>query len=91
MNSRELICDAMFPKPTERIPVMPQICHDLSLYIRAAEEGTDVLDGYQECAERPEMVFEYVIDLVRRIRCFLTGWIYHEHLQYAQRQGTGND
>ena len=53
-------------KPTERIPVMPQICHDLPLYIRAAEEGTDVLDGYRECAERPEMVFEYMIGLVRR-------------------------
>ena len=37
MNSRELMKAAMRREPTERIPTMPQICHDLPIRIEAAE------------------------------------------------------
>ncbi len=37
MNSRELMIAAMRREPTERIPTMPQICHDLPVRLYAGE------------------------------------------------------
>ena len=69
MNSRELMKTAMRREPTERIPTMPQICYDLPVRIRAAENNTDWRDGYKQCAENPELVYDYLIELVRRVNC----------------------
>ncbi len=67
MNSRELMKTAMRRQPTERIPTMPQICYDLPVRIKANENNTDWRDGYKECAENPERIYDYVIELVQRI------------------------
>lgn len=69
MNSRQLMKSAMCRNPTERIPTMPQICYDLPVRVNAKEEGTDWKEGYQICAEQPEKVYDYVIDIVRRLGC----------------------
>lgn len=55
--------------PTERIPVMPQICYDLPLTIESIENETDVLDGYKRCAEKPELSYEYVIQISKSTGC----------------------
>ena len=39
MNSRELMRAAMRCQETERIPTMPQICHDVAIRIYAEEDG----------------------------------------------------
>jgi uroporphyrinogen decarboxylase len=67
MNSRELMCAAMRRQPTERIPTMPQICHDTPVRIFAAEDGRDWIDGMRLCLEQPSAIYDYVIRLVRRI------------------------
>lgn len=69
MNSRQLMKAAMRKQPTERIPTMPQICYDLPVRIKAKEEGTDWKEGYRICAEKPEKVYDYVIDIVKRLGC----------------------
>jgi len=69
MNSRELMRAAMRREPTERIPTMPQICHDTPARIFASEEGTDWRDGMRRCAERPETMYEYVMRLASRVGC----------------------
>ena len=68
-NSRELMKAAMLRRPTTRIPTMPQICHDVCIRIRATAEGTDWLQGYRQCAESPDLIYDYVIELVRGIGC----------------------
>ncbi|MCK4849848.1 MAG: hypothetical protein KAT11_00780 [Phycisphaerae bacterium] len=60
---------AMLRKPTARIPTMPQICHDVCIRIKATAEGTDWLEGYRQCAESPDLIYEYVIELARRVCC----------------------
>ena len=37
MNSRELMRAAMRREPTERIPTMPQICHDMPVRVYAGQ------------------------------------------------------
>ncbi len=69
MNSRELMKVAMRREPAQRIPTMPQICHDFPIHVRAKENKTDWQDGYKECIERPELVYDYVIDTVQRLGC----------------------
>jgi hypothetical protein len=69
MNSRELIKAVMRREPVERIPTMPQICHDLPIRILAYEQNLDWIDGYQQCAEKPSLSHDYVIDLALRIKC----------------------
>ena len=69
MNSRELMRAAMRREPTERIPTMPQICHDTPVRIFASERGTDWREGMRRCAERPETMYEYVMRLAARVGC----------------------
>ncbi len=69
MNSRQLMRAAMRRQPTERIGTMPQICHHTPVRIFADEDQTDWRDGMRHCAERPELIYEYVIRLVSRIGC----------------------
>ena len=69
MNSRELMRAAMRREPTDRIPTMPQICHDTPVMIYAAADGTDPREGYRRCAEHPTAMYEYVIKLVRQVGC----------------------
>ena len=56
-------------EPTERIPTMPQICHDFPIRVRAKENDTDWQDGYKQCIEHPELVYDYVIEIVQRLGC----------------------
>ena len=69
MNSRELMTAAMRRQPTPRIPVMPQICHDVSVRIFAEEDGWDWIDGVRYCLEQPGGVADYMIRLVQKIGC----------------------
>ena len=73
MTSRELMKAAMRRETTGRIPTMPQICHDVALRICATESNTDWMDGYKECAEIPQRIYDYVIDLVVNFRTFGNG------------------
>ena len=69
MNSRELMCATMWREPTERIPVMPQICHDLPIRLYAAESGGDWIEGMKRCVEDPAIIYDLVIRLVRQTGC----------------------
>ncbi len=69
LTPRELMCAAMRRRPTERIPTMPQICHDTPIRIYEAEYDGDWLDGLRRCVEDPALVYEYVIRLVEEVDC----------------------
>lgn len=69
MNSRELMKAAMRRETTERIPCMPQLCHDTAVRIRAQREGRDWLDGLAHCVENPAAVYDYVIRLAEEVDC----------------------
>ncbi|PKO22214.1 MAG: hypothetical protein CVU38_10465 [Chloroflexi bacterium HGW-Chloroflexi-1] len=69
MNSRELMAAAMRREPTERIPVMPQICHDLPVRIYAGEIERDWIDGMKRCIEDPAVIYDLVIRLVQQVGC----------------------
>jgi uroporphyrinogen-III decarboxylase len=71
MNSRELISAAMRREPAERIPVMPQICHDLPIRLTRCgpEWGGDWIDGMRRCVEEPAIIYDLVIRLVRETGC----------------------
>jgi Uroporphyrinogen decarboxylase (URO-D) len=72
MNPRELLCAAMRRQPTVRIPVMPQICHDLPVRVYAGqypEPGGDWIDGMKRCNEDPGVIYDLVIRLVRQTGC----------------------
>jgi MtaA/CmuA family methyltransferase len=66
MNPRELLRAAMRRERTERIPVMPQICHDLAVRIFEGEFAADWIDGMKSCAENPDLIYEQVIRLARQ-------------------------
>ena len=66
VNSRELIRAAMRRERTERIPVMPQICHDLAVRIYEGEFAADWVDGMKSCAENPDLIYELIIRLARQ-------------------------
>jgi uroporphyrinogen decarboxylase len=68
MNSRSLMAAAMRREPVERIPVMPQIWHDLPLRIYV-EEGRDWIDGLARCIEQPSLIDDAVIRLARDTGC----------------------
>ena len=55
-------------QPTERIPTMPQICHDVALRIYQSDE-CDWIDGLKRCLEDPSAVYDYVIRLVQDVDC----------------------
>lgn len=67
MTPRQLMQAAMRREPTERIPAMPQICHDVAVRIASAEDHGDWRQGMRRCAEQPEAIYEHVIDLARRV------------------------
>ena len=71
MNSRELMIAAMRREPTERIPTMPQICHDLPVRLYAGEPplGEDWLDGMRRCVEDPAVIYDLVIRIVQQVGC----------------------
>jgi len=66
---RELMRAAMRRQPTERIPTMPQICHDTPVRIYASDYGGDWIDGLGRCIEDPSVIYDYVIRLVEEINC----------------------
>ncbi len=68
-SSRQLMIDAFLRKPTQRIPTMPQICHDVALRIYESEGEGDWIDGLARCVEKPELVYDLVIKLVEDVDC----------------------
>jgi len=52
-------------EPVERIPTMPQICHDTA--VRIYEE--DWIAGMMRCQEQPALIHDYVIRLARQTGC----------------------
>lgn len=69
MTSREIMRAAMRREPTDRIPCMPQICHDVAVRLYAEADGGDWIDGMGRCVEDPSLVWDYVIRLVREVGC----------------------
>ena len=59
---------AMLREPTERIPTMPQICHDVALRIYE-NDACDWIDGLKHCLEDPCALYDYVIRLVEEVNC----------------------
>ncbi len=85
MNSRELMRLAMQRAPAPRIPVMPQICHDLPVRIYAGEFAPDWIDGMKRCVEDPGLIYDLVIRLVRQTGCDgLRLWVKPEPLRLAR-------
>jgi uroporphyrinogen-III decarboxylase len=68
MTSRALMRAAMLREPTERIPTMPQIWHDLPLRLDAGD-GEDWIDGLARCIEQPALIDAAVIRLARATAC----------------------
>lgn len=69
MNSHDLMAAAMRREPTERIPTMPQICHDVAVHLYGDERGGDWIDGMGRCCEDPAFIYDVVIRLVRQVGC----------------------
>ena len=69
MNSRELMTAAMHRESADRIPCMPQICHDVAVRIYAPQDGEDWLDALAHCIENPARVYDYVIRLAEDVGC----------------------
>lgn len=69
MTPRETMRAAMRREPTERIPCMPQICHDVAVRLYAESQEGDWIDGMAGCVEDPSVVYDYVIRLVEEIGC----------------------
>ena len=59
---------AMLRERTERIPTMPQICHDVALRIYQSDEF-DWVDGLKHCLEDPSAIYDCVIRLVEEVDC----------------------
>jgi len=68
LTPRNLMRAAMRRERTERIPVMPQICHDVALRIYQSDE-CDWIDGLARCLEDPSAVYDCVIRLVEEVNC----------------------
>ena len=69
LTSRQLMSAAMRRQPTDRIPTMPQICHDTPIRIYESEYDGDWLDGLRRCIAEPSVIYDYVIRLVEQIDC----------------------
>jgi len=69
LTPRELMRAAMRRQPTERIPVMPQICHDTPIRIYQSDYDGDWIDGLRRCVEDPSVIYDYVIRLVEEVSC----------------------
>ena len=66
---RELMTAAMRRQPTERIPTMPQVCHDTAIRVYASEDGEDWIEALRRCVEDPAVIYDYVIRLVEDVGC----------------------
>jgi hypothetical protein len=66
---REVMRAAMRREPTERIPSMPQICHDTPIHIYEDVMEGDWLDGLARCIQEPAVIYDYVIRLVEDVNC----------------------
>ena len=66
---RDLMRAAMRRQPTERIPTMPQICHDTAIRLYESVLDGDWLDGLARCIEDPALIYDYVIRLVEDVDC----------------------
>lgn len=69
LTARELMHAAMRRRPTERIPTMPQICHDTAVRIYESDHDGDWIDDLRRCIEDPEVIYDYVIRLVEEVDC----------------------
>ena len=69
MTGRAVMRASMKRQPAERIPTMPQICHDVAVRLFANEDGRDWIDAVARCIESPETVYDYVIRLVEKLDC----------------------
>ena len=87
MNPRELMRAAMRREATERIPTMPQICHDVAVRIYAEEDGRDWIDGMKRYLEEPSTISDYVIRLVEDIQCDGLRLFLHADPLKLQRSG----
>jgi uroporphyrinogen-III decarboxylase len=54
---------------TERIPVVPNLTHDMATRVYASDVGRDWLDVWQRCLENPAFGYELLIRLVREVGC----------------------
>ena len=68
-TSRALMRSAMRRETTERIPTMPQICHDTCVRIYESDDEGDWIDGLRRCIEDPALIYDYVIRLVEDVDC----------------------
>ena len=68
-TSRDLMRATMRRQPSDRIPTMPQICHDTPIRIYAAEDGDNWIDAMRRCVEDPAAIYDYVIRLVEDVNC----------------------
>ena len=69
ITPRQLMHAAMRRRPTERIPTMPQICHDTPTRIYESDSDGDWIDGLRRCIEDPAVIYDYVIRLVEEVNC----------------------
>ena len=65
VTSRELMKRVMKGEKAERIPSMPQTCHDTG--VRVYDE--DWIEGMRRCLEDPILIHDYVIRLSEEIGC----------------------
>lgn len=69
LTPRELMRAAMLRQPTERIPTMPQICHDTPIRLYESDYEGDWIDGLRRCVQDPAVIYDYVIRLVEEVNC----------------------
>lgn len=69
MNPRELVCAAIRREATERIPVVPNLTHDMATRVYASDYGRDWLDALSRCLEDPALGYQLLIRLVREVGC----------------------
>jgi len=87
LTPRELMRAAMRRQLTERIPSMPQICHDTPIRLYAGDSGRDWLDGLKRCIEEPTVVYDYTIRLVEEVNCDGLRLFVPGEARKLQRQG----
>jgi uroporphyrinogen-III decarboxylase len=69
MTPRELMCAAMQREPTQRIPCMPALRHDMGVRVYADEFGGDWLDALKACLEQPQLITDLELRLAQEAGC----------------------
>jgi len=69
LSPRDLMRKALRRQPTDRIPTMPQICHDTPIRIYQDQDRVDWIEALKRCVEDPRLIHDYVIRLAEEIDC----------------------